>query len=163
MQTGDVKMNMFEEALSIKSMLGLGKMTQGKVAEILGVSQPYVANKLRLLIYSPEEREKILRYGLSERHARTILRISEKAARLDAIERAHAAGMNVARCEIMVDTMLDEALRNKAPEGTNYAERIGHFERSLESSISLLREVGIRARASREESGNMIYFRISIG
>ena len=156
-------MDMFEEALSIRSMLGLGKMTQGKVAEILGVSQPYVANKLRLLTYSHEERERILRYGLSERHARTILRLSEKAARLDAIERAHAARMNVTRCEIMVDTMLDEDLRNNGPDGTNYAERIGHFERSLESSISLLREVGIRARAYREENDNMIYFRISIG
>ncbi len=144
-------------------MLGLGKMTQAKVAEILGVSQPYVANKLRLLTYSTEEREKILTYGLSERHARTILRLADKAARLDAIERAHAARMNVARCEIMVDTMLDGIFRNKAPEGLNYAESIGHFERSLESSISLLREVGIRARASREESNDMIYFRIMIG
>ena len=53
-------MTMFEEAESIKNMLTLGKMTQAKIAGVLGVSQPYIANKLRLLAYTTQEREKII-------------------------------------------------------------------------------------------------------
>lgn len=156
-------MNMFEEAVSIKSMIALGSMTQARVADVLGVSQPYVANKLRLLEYTDEERAKILEYGLTERHARTILRLPTKKERLAAIEKAHAMKMNVYRCEIAVDTMLDEGLRYAVPEGTNYAERIGHFERSLESSLMLLREFGIKALTRKDEDGERIYFSICIG
>lgn len=156
-------MNIFEEALSIKSMMALGNMTQSRVAQVLGVSQSYVANKLRLLSYSDEQQQKILEYGLSERHARTILRLQSSDARNCAIEKAHAMKMNVARCEIMVDSMLDEVLHKKACEENNTAARIGHFELALESSISLLREYGIRARSRREEDENFIYFTVQIG
>lgn len=155
-------MNMFEEAESIMAMTALRDMTQSRIAAALGVSQPYVANKLRLLEYGETERAKILEYGLSERHARTILRLPTENDRLSAIEKCHAMRLNVARCEIAVDTMLDEILRNSVPISTGYAERIGHFERSLESSLRLLREHGIRStlRRDRDESG--IYFSIYI-
>ena len=159
----EVKMNMFEEATSIKSMMALGNMTQAKVAAVLGVSQPYVANKLRLLSYTEGEREKILEYGLSERHARTILRLKSATDRLLAIEKAHAMKMNVARCEASVDFMLDEQFRENPPKTINYAERLGHFERSLESSVLLLREAGIKARSFRDEDELGVYFRIYIG
>ena len=112
---------------------------------------------------SKKEREKIIKYGLSERHARTILRLSDERERLSAIEKVNAMKMNVARCEIMVDTMNDEYLRINPPDGENYAERIGHFERSLESSLMLLREAGIKARATRNESGDLIYYTIFVG
>ncbi len=156
-------MNMFEEARSIKGMLALGKTTQTRVANALGVSQPYVANKLRLLAFSEEEQSKILEYGLSERHARTVLRLPSGKERLIAIEKAHAMKMNVARCEIMVDTMLDGLCRTKLSDEMNAAERIGYFEEALESSLLLLRQHGIRARSKREEYENLIYFTVCIG
>lgn len=156
-------MDMFEEARSIRAMLSLGKMTQCRIAEALGVSQPYVANKLRLLAFSEEEQAKILEYGLSERHARTILRLPSINERLAAIEKAYAMKMNVARCEIMVDTKLDELCRTKLSSEMNSAERIGYFEAALESSLSILREHGIRARSKREERESFIYFTVCIG
>ena len=155
-------MNMFEKASSIRDMMQIGGMTQARLATVLGVSQSYVANKIRLLAFSDTVRGKILEHSLSERHARCILRLDDEKDQLLAIEKAAAMKMNVARCEILVDTMLDKKLREKVPEA-NYNERIGHFESSLESSLSLLREIGIRARARREEVGEMIYFNISIG
>lgn len=160
---GSFKMNMFEKARSIKDMLQMGSMTQDKLAAILGVSQSYIANKIRLLSFSKKAEDKIIEYSLSERHARSILRLKSEEEQLKAIEKAHAMKMNVQRCEILVDTMLDSAIRNTSAAGTNYADKIGHFEASLESSLSLLRQSGIRARAKREEEGNMIYFSITIG
>lgn len=155
-------MDMFEKARSIRSMLEMGGMTQGKLADILGVSQSYVANKIRLLNFSSTVQKKITEYSLSERHARCILRIDGEERQLEAIEKVHRMNMNVNRCEILVDTMLDEDLRHRYDK-INYADRIGHFEASLESSLSLLRQTGIRARARREEEGDMIYFSITIG
>lgn len=154
-------MNMFEKAESINAMLKMDGMTQGKIASMLGVSQSFIANKIRLLGFTEEAKRKITEYSLTERHARCILRL-EDDDRLLAIEKAHAMKMNVARCEILVDTILDQRLREKAPS-INFSDRMGHFEESLESSLSLLREIGIRARAKREEVGDIIYFSITIG
>ena len=72
------KMNMFEEAKAIESMLAARGITQATLASILGVSQPYIANKLRLLHFPDNIREMIVSAGLSERHARTLLRLRRK-------------------------------------------------------------------------------------
>ena len=155
-------MDMFEHARSIRAMMNIEGMTQKKLAEVLGVSQSFVANKLRLLSLGDDVKTKILEYGISERHARCLLRLSSDEDRLFAIEKIRAMNMNGTRCEILVDTMLDEKVR-EAIHTENKDEGLYHFERSLESSLSLLREVGIRARSKREEIGDMVYFSISIG
>ena len=152
---------MFNEAIAIKKMLSVRDMTQAKLAGVLGVSQPYIANKLRLLDFSDEAREKIMGYGLSERHARTLLRLKDETDRLKAIDDVGRGRMNVARTEILVDCMLEGKAR-KAISECSPTERIISFEKALSESVALLREFGIRASAKRESFGEKIYFNISI-
>ena len=71
------KMDMFDEAKAIRSTMELCHLTQGELARQLGVSQSYVANKLRLLKFSQKMTEKIRSSGISERHARALLRLVE--------------------------------------------------------------------------------------
>ena len=153
-------MNMFDEALAVKRMLGVKDMTQKKLAALLGVSQPYIANKLRLLSFSDTVRNLITKYGLTERHARTVLRLPDEGLQIEAIEKIHTGKMNVARAEIAVDCMLNDT--ETAIGGDNAAERIGSFERALSSSLSLLREFGIRTFSTTEVVGDRIYISISI-
>ena len=42
-------MNMFEEAKAISGMIAMKGMTQKEIANLLGTSQSYIANKIRLL------------------------------------------------------------------------------------------------------------------
>ena len=74
-------LSMFEEAASIQSLISLTGMTQEACAKKLSVSQSYVANKLRLLRLSEGEQEKIEENGLTERHARALLRLEDKEER----------------------------------------------------------------------------------
>ena len=67
------KMDMFDEARAIKSTMQLCHLTQSELARQLGVSQSYVANKLRLLKLPEKVRRQILDCGLCERHARLLL------------------------------------------------------------------------------------------
>ena len=53
-------LNMFEQAGAIAALIDLYGMTQEQIAAHLSASQSYVANKLRLLRLSPEERETVL-------------------------------------------------------------------------------------------------------
>ena len=69
-------LNMFEEAAAIASLLKLSEMTQDQCARRLSVSQSYIANKLRLLRLSEDEKGLILENGLTERHGRALLRLT---------------------------------------------------------------------------------------
>ena len=67
-----------EEARSYKNLLDKGYLTQDQLAKRMGLSQPAVANKLRLLNLDEEVQEALLGEKISERHARTLLTIPDK-------------------------------------------------------------------------------------
>ena len=62
-----------EEARSYKNLLDKGYLTQEQLAKRMGLSQPAVANKLRLLNLDVEVQQALLEEKISERHARTLL------------------------------------------------------------------------------------------
>lgn len=64
-----------EEAISYKKILDMGYLTQDKLAEKLGKTQSTVANKLRLLNLDEEVQEALLNGKISERHARSLLKL----------------------------------------------------------------------------------------
>ena len=65
-----------EEAISYKKILDMGYLTQDELATKLGKTQSTVANKLRLLNLNEDVQEAVLEEKISERHARSLLRIS---------------------------------------------------------------------------------------
>lgn len=64
-----------EEAISYKKTLDMGYMTQTELAKKMGRSQPFIANKLRLLDLTDEVQDALLNNEISERHARSLLRL----------------------------------------------------------------------------------------
>ena len=80
-------MTMFEEAKSLYGMMKMRKMTQSETAKMLGVSQSYVANKLRLLQLDQKMQDRICESGLSERHARVLLRIKDEGLRREVLDK----------------------------------------------------------------------------
>jgi len=67
-----------EEARSYKNLLDKGYLTQDQLAKRMGLSQPSIANKLRLLNLDEEVQQALLEEKISERHARTLLQIEDK-------------------------------------------------------------------------------------
>lgn len=64
-----------EEAKSYKNLLDKGYLTQEQLATKMGLSQPAVANKLRLLNLDEEVQQALLQEKISERHARSLLQL----------------------------------------------------------------------------------------
>lgn len=135
----------FEEAGAIKVLLELYGMTQDGLAERLSVSQSYIANKLRLLRMSDEEREKIRNASLTERHARALLRIKDDKVRLAALETVAARGYNVQQTEEYIDKLLEKASK-EPPQKRKIKGAIKDlrlFYNSLDRALGIMRGAGM--------------------
>ena len=135
-------MDMFEEARAMSGTMELCKITQKELAERMGVSQSYVANKLRLLSLSTNIQRLILKHGISERHARTLLRLESENDRLDVLEKVISRELTVRECEALVDLKIDSYM----PEEVGKAgalERIDVFVDTLKKSLTTLRSLGV--------------------
>ncbi len=153
-------MNMFEEAEAMAGTLKLCEITQGELGKRLGVSQSYVANKLRLLAYNDGERDAILSLGLSERHARSILRLDE-GDRLEMILKCGRANLPVRECEALVDSRVELNL----PRLIGAAERndgIELFHNGLKRSLESLRSLGVEAHMRTSYDPDGIYITVHI-
>ena len=149
-------MEMFEEARAMSGTLKLCNITQKELAERMGVSQSYVANKLRLLSFSPYLEKLITKYEISERHARAILRLESDEDRLEILEKVISRNLTVRECEALVDLKVD----SYAPviiERAEVTERIDTFTKTLKASLSTLRSCGIDVTDSTSYYGNKMY------
>ena len=100
-------LNMFEQAESFNLLITTFGMTQSEVANRVSLSQSAVANKIRLLNFEENERNTMLKAGLTERHARALLRISNIATRGRFIDLIIKDKLNVASTESLIDNYLD--------------------------------------------------------
>jgi ParB family chromosome partitioning protein len=67
-----------EEAKSYKKLLDRGYLTQEELAIKMGKTQGAISNKLRLLNLSEEVQNALLNNEISERHARSLLKVDNK-------------------------------------------------------------------------------------
>lgn len=89
-----------EEARSYKNLLDKGYLTQEQLAKRMGLSQPAVANKLRLLNLDEEVQQALLEERISERHARTLLSLTDKAAQREWLHRIINERLTVRQLDI---------------------------------------------------------------
>ena len=99
-------LNMFEQARAFGRLILQFSLTQEQVARKMSMSQSAVANKLRLLRLREHEQKAILEGGLTERHARALLRLPADATREEAIRVIIAHHMNVATTEEYIEGLL---------------------------------------------------------
>ncbi len=76
-----------EEAQSYKKILDMGYLTQEQLAQRMGVSQPTIANKLRLLSLTIQVKEALLKNQISERHARSLLLLTDANMQINMLNR----------------------------------------------------------------------------
>lgn len=155
-------LNIFEEASAISSLIFIYRLTQSEAAERLAVSQSYIANKLRLLRFTNEERAMILEASLSERHARCLLRLTDADARTSALRHIISRGLNVSASEKYVESLLSAP--PKPPRAQKFIFKdLRLFYNSLDRSAELIRASGVPVRIDRDETPTGVTVTVSIG
>lgn len=156
-------LNIFEEAAAISSLIALSGMTQEQCAMRLSVSQSYVANKLRLLRLTDVEKDLILQNGLSERHGRALLRLTEGDSRVSVLLAMIERQMNVAAAEEYVEALIcaeSRAIEIKSkPERSEQRHKliikdIRLFYNSIDHAVDVIKKSGIPVESSRKETEN---------
>ena len=88
-----------EEALSYKKILDMGYITQDELGSKLGKSQSSIANKIRLLNLSDEVQEALLENKISERHARSLLKLDKQDLQNKVLDRIISERLTVRRTD----------------------------------------------------------------
>ena len=149
-------LDFIEEAMGIRHLLQEHAMPQEQVARLLGKSQSAVANKLRILRHSDRVLAALRESALTERHARALLKLRTEEETLEAIDRIAKEGMNVARTEKYIESLLSE--KEPKPAKTN----VSAFLNSLTQTLQKIQNSGVAAVSERRETENQIVLTITI-
>ncbi len=91
-------LNPIEEALAYKTLIEKYKMTQEKVAEVVGKSRTYVTNIVRLLRLTQSVQEDLLSDKISVGHAKMLVTLEEKKQE-ELSKKIQEASLNVRELE----------------------------------------------------------------
>ena len=145
-----------EEARGIAMLMEVWSMSQEQAARLLGKSQSAVANKLRILRHSQPVLSALREGGLTERHARALLKLSTEPEKIMAISNIVREGMSVARTERYIDQLL--LRQEEEPRAVN----VGAFLNNLNQSLARIQRSGIGAISERRETEDEIVLTITI-
>ncbi len=152
-----------EEASAIARLLRRYGLSQQQAAEKLGRSQSAVANKLRLLRLEEPVVDALRRYGLTERHARALLRLEDGEQRLAAAEHMGKRGMNVAAAEAYIEQLIARSQTTPPKRRSTYIIKdVRLFLNSVERGIRLMRGAGVGAKVARQDTEEEICLTVRI-
>ena len=156
-------LDFIEEAMGIARLVKDWGMSQEQAARLLGKSQSAIANKLRLLKHSEPVLAALREAGLTERHARALLRLSDGEERLRAAEHIGKQELNVAQAEAYIDRLV--AAKQAQPprrRPTYIIKDVRLFLNSVERGIRLMRGAGVGAQVARQDTDSEICLTVRI-
>ena len=152
----------FEQAEGIHRLSVEFGLTQQQAAIQLGLSQPTVANKLRLLRLTEDQRRRIVEAGLSERHARALLK-ADGVLREEALSAAIDDQLTAEGIEKFIEGRLEEEKRRRSYR--RRAAALGDvrlFFNTVEKAVRVMKLAGVNAETERRQQDGCIEYVIKI-
>ena len=147
-------LHFFEEAEGYQSLLREHGFTQEELAKKLSKNQSTIANKLRILKLTRNVKDKILTTGLSERHARALLRLHNEKAQLELVDKIAGEGLSVKATEDLVEKELKK-LYGEEPKPQRGAFRIkcsdAVYINTLKKSLAKIHALGVNTDLCYEQ------------
>ena len=151
-------LNPFEQAQGLRDVIVLWDCTQAEAAKRLGMAQPTLANKLRLLQLTADQRQFVLDNGLTERHARAVLRLPENR-RSEALITIAKRKMNARATDLYIEQLLNET---PGRHRISMVKDVRIFVNTIDHAIRLMTDNGVPATAHREERDGYIEYTVRI-
>ena len=154
-------LSVFEEARALRCLITEWGVTQEEAAQKLGKAQSTIANKLRLLALTDAEQQLIVKSGLTERHARALLKVPTPEKRMETLKYAIRSHLNVSQLEAYI------ARSEKAPppppkRRVLVVKDVRVFLNTINKAIDTMKSAGIPAEATRREENGCIEYLVKI-
>lgn len=156
-----------EEAEGYNNLINDHGFTQEELAQKIGKSQSTIANKIRLLRLPPMVKKILSDNNLTERHARSLLKLHDEQLQLKVLKHVCERGLNVKRTEELVERAIEKFTRqekDKTPERkfTKAIKDIRIFINTIRQAIDLMKKSGVNAKAAQIDRGEYVEFIIRI-
>jgi len=166
----------FEEAEGIARLMEICGLPQEQMARTLGLAPSTLSNKLRLLKLPADLRAEIDGAGLTERHARALLRL-EGEQRRQVLRTVIENHLNVKETDKLIDTLaVSTAMLTAAPAGKlaskppakpkrptiSLVRDVRLFVNTIHHAVDAMRRSGIAAISDMSESGDDLVYTVRI-
>lgn len=156
-------LSFFEEASAIEKLITYYGMTQEDAASKLGKAQSTIANKLRLLRLTDEEKELIVKFNLTERHARALLKLGSAEDRLNVLEKIITYNLNVEKTEKLIDDYIGcQKEKVSYKKRSKVFQNVKMFVNTINRAVETMQAAGISADSKKIQSENYIEYRVRI-
>lgn len=161
-------LHFFEEAAAIENLAKVYGLSRNQIAKKLGKSPSAVSNKLRLLKLPKSIREIIVRYGMTERHARAMLRLNDYNMMAETANAVVKNCLNVYDTEMLIDRLLEEN-RNPAKQEKEKPRKnikifkdVKLFINTLDHAVLTMKKSGINADSFQREADGYVEYVVRI-
>ena len=149
-------LGMFEQANGIASLIDIYGLTSEETAAALGISPSAVAYKLRLLRLTATERMMITRHGISEKHARALLKLCDPEKRLEVLQETIRLECSASATEDMVDRILYPEEEKKTKHRRPVIKDTRIVYNTIDRAIETIEKAGISVEKERKETDETV-------
>ncbi|QMU08328.1 nucleoid occlusion protein [Levilactobacillus suantsaii] len=149
-----------EEATAYQQLMTLNSMTQAQLAQGIGKSQGFVANKLRLLKLSDPVRQALLNRQISERHGRALLAVNP-AQQATVLHQIIDRKLTVKETEALIAALAPQKTKHRrkvTKQGVNGDTRVA--VNTIRQSVKMVTDAGMSLTTKEEETAD--HYRIII-
>ena len=109
-------LNFIEESLGYENLIKEHNFTQQQLAEKLGKNQSTIANKLRILKLPDTVKQYLVENGLTERHARALLKLPNEELMMDIVQKVVKLELTVKKTEKLINDTIESLKAEQEPE-----------------------------------------------
>ena len=154
-------LHFLEEAEGYEQLMEQFHLTQEAMAARVGKKQSTIANKLRLLRLSPAVRKVLVDAGLSERHARALLKLDDDTKRLEVLEVAVAKNYSVRQTEEYINKLLEDNQQEKRRRMV-IVNDVRIYLNSIKQVVNAIKDVGIPVNMEQTVEGDEVIVSVRI-
>ncbi|MBC8016356.1 MAG: nucleoid occlusion protein [Sporomusaceae bacterium] len=161
-------LHFLEEADGFQYLITNFGFTQEELAKRMGKNQSTVANKLRLLKLAPEVRAVVAAEKLTERHARSLLKIDKPILQMEVLELIREKGLNVRETEELIEEFLEDIakqIEEKSKPKRSVVKVIRDvriFINTINTVVGEMKKTGLNIKVKQEQDDEYIHINLRI-
>lgn len=154
-------LHFLEEAEGYEKLMEEFHLTQEAMAARVGKKQSTIANKLRLLRLSDRIRKILVEGGLTERHARALLKFDDEEKQVQVLTVVIDNGYSVRQTESYIEKLLEDKKQEKKKRMV-IVNDVRIYLNSIKQVVSAIKDVGIPVAMEQTVEGDDVIVSLRI-